>query len=152
MKRSRIVRVHIIATIIAAITISSFFSFSLIAELIGNDLYIKQVKTAILYCLPILVIAMPMLALSGKKLAGNSKNPMVADKMNRMKFIALNGVVLISLAMYLYYHAIYKTLDSTFVYVQIVELSIGALNLGLIGMNINAGLKLSGRRRKKSSY
>lgn len=150
MKRSKIVGVHITATIIATITISSFFSFSLIAELIGNALFIKQVKTGILYCLPILIIAMPMLALSGKKLARNSKNPIVADKMKRMKLIALNGVVLISLAIYLYYHAIYKIVDRTFLYVQIVELLIGALNLGLISMNISSGLKLSGRRRKNS--
>ncbi len=150
MKRSKIVAAHITATIIAVITIGSFFSFSLIAELIGDDLFIKQVKTGILYCLPILVIAMPMLALSGKKLAGNSKHPIVADKMKRMKLIALNGVILISLAIYLYYHANYKTVDRTFLYVQIAELVIGALNLGLIGLNINAGLKLSGRRRKNS--
>lgn len=151
MKRSKLVTAHIIATVIATLTISSFFSFSLIAEIIGEDLFIKQVKTGILYCLPILVIAMPMLAISGKKLAGKSKNPIVAKKMKRMKFIALNGMILISLAIYLYYHAIYKTIDSTFLYVQIVELLIGAVNLGLIVMNINSGLKLSGRRKKNST-
>ena len=148
MKRSKIIIAHVTATIIAFLTISSFFSFSLFAEIIGEHLFIKQVKTAIFYCLPILVIAMPMLAISGKKLAGNSKNPIVSKKMTRMKFIAFNGMILISLAIYLYYHAIYKTIDSTFFYVQIVELLIGTVNLGLIVMNINSGLKLSARGRK----
>ena len=150
MKRSKIVTAHITATIIAFLTISCFFGFSLFAEIIGEDLFIKEVKTRILYCLPILVTAMPMLAISGKKLAGNFKNPMIAKKMRRMKFIAFNGIILISVAIYLYYHAIYKTIDSTFLYVQIVELFIGAVNLGLMMMNINSGLKLSGRRKKNN--
>ncbi|WP_237608950.1 hypothetical protein [Aequorivita xiaoshiensis] len=151
MKRSKIVTVHIMATVIAGFTISCFFSFSLIAEILGEDLFIKQVKTGILYCLPILVITMPMLAISGKKLAESSKSLIVAKKMKRMKFIALNGVVLILLAIYLYYHAIYKTIDSAFLYVQIVELLIGAVNLRLIVLNINSGLKLSGRKWTNST-
>lgn len=148
MKRSRIVSVHIIASIIAVLTISSFFCFSLTAELIGDDAFIKQVKTGILYCLPVLIMVMPTLALSGKTLAGNSKNPLVIKKMTRMKIIALNGLILITLAIYLYYHAIYKFIDTTFYYIQMVELFLGALNLGLIVMNINTGLKLSVRRKK----
>lgn len=150
MKRSKIVTAHITATIIAFLTIGSFFSFSLFAEIIGEELFIKQVKIVILYCLPILVITMPMLAISGKKLAGNSKNPIVSKKMTRMKFIAFNGMVLITLAIYLYYHAIYKIIDSTFLYVQILELLIGTVNLGLILMNINSGLKLSGWKKNNS--
>ncbi|MCG2461477.1 hypothetical protein K8352_12010 [Flavobacteriaceae bacterium F89] len=150
MKRSKIVTAHITATIIAFLTISGFFSVSLIAEIIGDELFIKKVKTGIVYCLPILLIAMPLLAISGNRLGGNSKDPIVAKKMKRMKLIAINGVVLISLAIYLYYHAIYNTIDRTFLYVQIVELSIGAVNLGLIAQNINSGLQLSGRLRKNS--
>ncbi len=149
MKRSTVVRVHLAATIVATLTISTFFSFSLIAEFIGEDLFIRQVKTAILYCLPVLIIAMPALAVSGNKLAGNSKNPMIFNKMRRMKLIAFNGVVLISLAIYLYYRSTYEAVDSTFMYVQVVELLIGALNLALIGLNINEGLKLSGRLNKQ---
>lgn len=146
MKRSKIVAVHILATVIATLTISSFFSFSLIAEIKGENMFIKQVKTGILYCLPILVIAMPLLAISGKNLATNTNNPVVALKMKRMKFIAFNGLILISLAIYLYYHAVYKSIDRTFLYFQIVELLFGAINLGLIILNIISGLKLSGRR------
>lgn len=145
MKRRTILTVHIIATVIAALTIANFFTFSLIAEIKGSPNFIKQVKTAILYCLPILIIAMPILALSGKKLAGNSKNPLVVQKQKRMKFVAINGVLLISLAIYLYYHANFKVIDTTFLIAQITELFLGAINLGLIAMNIRAGMKLSGR-------
>lgn len=145
MKRSRIVTAHLTATIIATLTIGAFFSSSLTAELIGDDLFIRQVKTTILYCLPVLIIAMPMLAISGNRLAGKSENPLIVKKKRRMRFIALNGVALISLAIYLFYHATYRTIDRTFISVQVVELLFGAINLGLIGLNINAGLKLSGR-------
>jgi len=145
MRRSRIIKVHVTATIIASLTIGSFFCFSLIAEITGKDLFIQQVKAGILYCLPILLVAMPMLAISGKKLAGNSNSPVVATKTKRMKLIAFNGLILISLAIYLYYHATFKTIDKTFLYFQIGELLIGALNLGLIVLNIKSGLKLSGK-------
>ena len=53
MKRKTIVKTHIIATAIAVLTISCFFSLSLIVEITGNQEFIKQVKTGILYCLPI---------------------------------------------------------------------------------------------------
>lgn len=148
MERSTLIKIHIAASIIAVITIGSFFSFSLIAEIMGSDLFIKQVKTGILYGLPILIIAMPMLALSGKKLARNSKNLILAKKTKRMKLIAINGIILISLAVYLYYHATYRSIDIRFLIVQIAELSIGFINLLLITMNIRAGIKLSGRKRK----
>lgn len=148
MKRIKIVRIHIFATIIAMLTISSFFSFSLIAELMGDHLFIQRVKTVILYALPILIISMPMLAVSGKKLAGNSKNPLITKKMKRMKFIAFNGFILISLAIYLYYHTNYKVIDNTFLYFQIAELLFGAINLSLMGMNVKDGLKLSGRNKR----
>jgi len=149
MKRLKIIRVHIVATIIAVLTISSFFTISLIAEINGNHLFIKQVKTGILYCLPIMIIAMPILMLTGKKLAGSSKSPIIIKKMKRMKLITFNGMILISLAIYLYYQAVYIAIDSTFLYVQIAELCMGALNLTLISSNIKLGMKLSGRGRKK---
>lgn len=151
MKRTTMIRVHLVTTLVAGLTISSFFSFSLIAEISRDTLFIKQVKTGILYSLPLLVIAMPTLALSGKKLAGNSTNPLIVQKMNRMKIIALNGMLLVSLAIYLYYHTRYQAIDRTFLYVQLVELLLGATNLSLIFMNTKAGLQLSGRWRKSSN-
>lgn len=145
MKRKQLIRIHIAATVIATLTIANFFTFSLIAEIIGDADFIKQVKTVILYCLPILIIAMPMLALSGKRLAGKSRNPIVVQKQNRMKLVAVNGIFLISLAIYLYYHANFKNIDTTFFTVQGIELLLGAINLSLMGLNIRAGMRLAGK-------
>jgi hypothetical protein len=41
--------------------------------------------------------------------------------------------------------------DTTFYLLQGVELIAGAINIGLMGLNIRDGLRLSGRLRKKSS-
>ncbi|MEM0517210.1 MULTISPECIES: hypothetical protein [Aequorivita] len=148
MKHKQLIKIHIATTVIAALTIANFFTFSLIAEIIGDADFIKQVKTVILYCLPVLIIAMPLLALSGKRLAGKSINPLVLQKQKRMKFVAINGLLLISLAIYLYYHANFKTIDTTFFTVQGIELLLGAVNLSLIGLNIRAGLRLSYKKFK----
>jgi hypothetical protein len=122
MKRKTILKSHIIATSVGALTIGCFFSFSLIAEIMGNQEFIKQVKTGIVYCLPVLLFAMPILGITGKKLAGKFKSPIVATKMKRMKFVAFNGIIFISLAIYLYFRAVNNNIDSTFLYVQIIEL------------------------------
>lgn len=151
MKRKTIVKAHIISTSIAVVTIGCFFSFSLVAEIMGNQEFIKQIKIGVLYGLPVLLVAMPMLAMTGKKLAGNSKSTIVATKMKRMKFVAFNGVILISLAIYLYFRAVNNNIDSTFLGVQIIELLFGAINLTLLGLNIKAGMKLSGRIKRSTA-
>lgn len=143
-KGRRIFRlVHIIAAMIAFLTIVSFFGFSLLAEIMGNNEFIIKVKTTILYCLPILIIAMPAVAVSGNKLAGKSEHPLVLAKAKRMKFIAANGFILIGLAIYLYYHATNEPIDQTFLMVQVVELAFGFTNLMLMGLNIRDGFALS---------
>ena len=152
MKRKTVLTAHIIATFIAVLTIACFFSFSLIAEIKGNHEFIKQVKTGVLYCLPILLFAMPMLGITGKKLAGNSNSPIVATKIKRMKFVAFNGIILISLAVYLYYRANYNNIDSTFLGVQIIELLFGAINLILLGLNIKGGMQLSGKIKRNTAH
>ena len=48
MKRKTILTAHIIATSIAVLTIGCFFSFSIIAEIVGNEEFIKHVKKGIL--------------------------------------------------------------------------------------------------------
>ncbi len=75
MNRKVLLRLHLFATVIAVLTISCFFSFSLIAEILGETNFIRQVKSGILYGLPLLVMAMPVLGLTGTQLAGASQNP-----------------------------------------------------------------------------
>ena len=148
MKRNQILLIHIIATIVAMITISTFFIVSLRAEIIADEALIKATKTAILYGLPILLIVMPTLAISGKKLAGKSKSLLVLKKLKRMNWIMVNGILLISLAIYLYYRATYIAIDPIFLFAQITEFIFGIANLTLISLNVKSGLQLSGKMKK----
>lgn len=148
MKRKNLLIVHIVASVIAALTIGTFFTISLRAEIIADDPLIKSVKTGILYALPILLLVMPSLAITGKKLSGSSKHPIILEKQKRMNMIMINGMILISLVIFLYYRANYVAIDTTFFYFQIAELLFGLSNLTLIGLNIKSGLQLSGRLKK----
>ncbi|MGD1894226.1 MAG: hypothetical protein ACFB15_26975 [Cyclobacteriaceae bacterium] len=150
MKRPRLVKAHLIATAIAVLTISTFFTSSLIAEILGQEPIIRTVKIGILYALPLLAVAMITLAVTGNKLAGNSRHPEVLRKQHRMKFITANGMMLVTLAVFLYYQATYQTINTVFLGAQLVELALGFTNLVLIGLNIKAGLKLAARKPKKS--
>jgi hypothetical protein len=150
MKRKNLVRIHIIATIIAAITIASFFISSLAAEINGSETAIREVKEGILYSLPVLLIAMPALGATGNILAGKSQNPIVLAKKRRMRFVFVNGLTLISLACFLYYRSHYQTIDGVFLAAQIAEFVLGLTNLTLIGLNIKSGFQLSGRLKRNS--
>lgn len=88
---------------------------------------------------------MATLAISGNKLAGHFENPKIVVKQNRMKLVMLNGIMLICLAIFLFYRANFQTIDNVFLYVQIVELTLGFANLVLICLNIKSGLQLSGK-------
>jgi len=156
MKRKTLVKIHIIATAIAALTIATFFISSLAAEINGSETRIRDVKRAILYALPVMLIAMPALGITGNKLAGKSQNPIVVAKRKRMKFVFLNGMGLITLACFLYYRSHYQTIDNTFLVARVAELALGMTNLIFIALNIKSGFQLSGRLKKKkpirSSY
>ncbi len=101
MKRIVLIKIHIVATIIAVLTIGSFFTASLVAEIKGNIEGIKHVKEIILFSLPLMLIAMPALGITGNKLGGKSTNPLIAAKRLRMKFVFMNGIALITLACFL---------------------------------------------------
>lgn len=148
MKRKIIVKAHFIATIVIGLTIVTFFSLSLIAEIKGDIQFIKSVKTFILYALPVMIIAMPMLKITGDILAGRSSNATVLTKKRRMKLMNINGVCLVSLAVFLYYRSHYHTIDLPFLVAQIAEFVFGLGNLTLIALNARSGLRLSGKRKK----
>jgi len=145
MKRKTIVTIHLIATIVAVLTISTFFTISMIAEIKGDNNFIRSVKAFILYALPIMILSMPALKITGEKLAGKSKNPLIIAKRRRMKFVMANGMILISLAVFLYYRSHYQEIDSIFLIAQIAEFIFGLFNLSLIFMNAKAGMQLSGK-------
>jgi hypothetical protein len=145
MKRKTVVKTHLIATVVAILTITTFFSLSLIAEIRGEESFIKTVKAFILYGLPVLIFTMPTLKITGDKLAGKSTNPLVLEKVKRMKIVVINGVGLILLAVFLYYRSHYKTVDDIFLFAQTIEFGLGLANLSLIILNARSGLRLSGK-------
>lgn len=147
MKRKTIVKAHFIAAITATLTIVTFFTLSLIAEIRGNEDFIRGVKAFILYALPVMILAMPILKLTGDKLAGKSKSPLIALKAKRMKFVLVNGMMLISLAIFLYYRSHYQQIDDIFLIAQIAEFAFGLANLTLIALNAKDGFQLSGRTK-----
>lgn len=149
MKRISLVRIHVAATVVALLTIVAFFVSSVVVEVKGEILLIRAVKSGILYGLPLLLLAMPTVALTGKRLAGTSTHPAVLQKQKRMKIIVANGVILITLAVFLYYQAHYRAIDTAFLCVQSAEFAFGLCNMVLIGLNIKSGFALSGRLKKK---
>jgi len=62
-----------------------------------------------------------------------------------MKLVLMNGMILISLAIFLYYRSHYQHIDSIFLSAQIAEFAFGLFNLSLIFMNAKAGMQLSGK-------
>ncbi|HEX2533948.1 MAG TPA: hypothetical protein VHK69_09450 [Chitinophagaceae bacterium] len=149
MKRSTLVKIHVTATVVATLTIAFFFTSSLAAEINGSPLLIRKVKEVILFSLTLLLLAMPALGITGNKLAGNSQHPTVLAKRKRMRFVLGNGMILITLACFLYYRAHHHPLDHIFLGAQVAELILGLANLTLLGLNIRSGFQLSGRWKKR---
>ena len=148
MKRKSLVTIHIVATTIAAITIATFFFSSLVAEINGEEAFIRTVKERILIALPVLLVAMPALGITGNKLAGKSQNAVVLAKKRRMRLVFANGLTLVFLACFLYYRSHYLSLDSIFMVAQFAEFGFGLANLVLIVLNIRNGFQLSARFKR----
>jgi hypothetical protein len=146
--RKAIITLHASAGILAWLLMWSFFTSSLVAELTGKATLILQVKTYIFYALPLMILLMPMAGISGTKLGGPSRHSTVLAKKRRMKFIAGNGLILITLASLLYFRVQAGKIDVTFHVLQVAEFIFGAANIILMGWMIRDGLFLSGRLKK----
>ena len=143
-------RIHFFAGLLATLTIASFFSATLFSELMGTPGIIAMVKAFIV--MPGLFILIPAIAATGASgfvLSKSRQGRLIAAKKKRMPFIAANGVlILLPCAIFLNRWAAAGTFDTTFYLVQGLELLAGATNLGLMGLNIRDGLRMSGRLRK----
>ncbi|MCG8307422.1 MAG: hypothetical protein MI975_08525 [Cytophagales bacterium] len=149
MKRKSVIKIHLISTVTAGLTIFSFFTATIISEVVNDTQLILTVKEKILYALPILLISMPSVGISGVKLTGRYKSPLHVTKLKRMKIIAFNGILLILLAIYLYVNSRDGVFGRLFWAAQTLELMLGAANLFLIARNIRAGFILKGRYRER---
>jgi hypothetical protein len=147
-KRHILARIHAIAGVLAFVTILTFLSSSLAAELWGSAATTASVKQAIAWALLILVPALIATGASGFKMAGPSPKGVLANKLKRMRLIAGNGMlVLVPSALFLAWKAAQAEFDTAFIAVQIVELAAGSANLMLMGLNIRDGWRLTGRLR-----
>jgi hypothetical protein len=140
---------HLVAGILAPLCIATFFLSTIVVELFGSLAAVAQLKSLIVT--PGLWILIPTLAAtggSGMFLARSRRGRLVDVKKRRMLFIAANGLlVLVPCAVLLNRWASAGAFDTTFYFVQALELLAGATNLTLMGMNLRDGLRLTGRLR-----
>ncbi|MDO9118305.1 MAG: hypothetical protein Q7U39_10125 [Nitrospira sp.] len=139
--------IHLVAGLLAALTIATFFLSSVAVELFGAHEAVATVKALIV--MPGLFILIPAIAATGGSgfvIAKSRKGRLVDAKKRRMPFIAANGLlVLLPCAIVLDRLASAGAFDTTFYVVQGIELLAGAVNLTLMGMNIRDGIRMSGR-------
>ncbi|MCK5662454.1 MAG: hypothetical protein KAI17_03160 [Thiotrichaceae bacterium] len=139
-------KIHPAAAIIATLCIATFFTSTILVELIGSHESIAIVKSLIV--MPGLFILVPAIASAGGTgfaLAKNRKGRLVDSKMRRMPFIAANGLlILLPAALFLDQWAASGLFNTKFYIVQGLELTAGAVNLTLMSLNIRDGLKMTG--------
>lgn len=142
-------KIHLIAGLLATLTIATFFMGTLAVELFGTAESVALVKALIV--MPGLLILVPAIAItggSGMYLSKSRRGRLVESKKKRMPFIAANGLlVMIPCAIFLNRWAAAGTFDTAFYVVQALELLVGAVNLSLMGMNVRDGFTMSGRVR-----
>ena len=141
-------KIHLTAAVIATLCIATFFTSSILVELLGTHESVAMVKRLIV--MPGLFILIPAIAMTGGTgfaLSNNRKGRLVENKKKRMPFIAANGIlILLPAAIFLNQWAASGLFDTRFYIVQSLELMVGAINLSLMAMNIRDGLRMSGSR------
>jgi hypothetical protein len=141
--------IHAIAATTAMLSIVTFWTSTLISELLLDQAAVVAVKHAIaLYGLAILVSAMALTGASGFALSKTRKGRLVDQKKNRMRYIGITGLlVMIPSALYLYSKSAAGEFDTLFYVVQLIEICAGLAQLNLMSLNFRDGLKLAGKLR-----
>lgn len=139
--------IHPVAGGVALLMIMTFWLSTAASELFTGAATVTTVKTLIPWGFIILIPALMAVGGSGFQLGRRMRGPLVAVKKKRMPFIAANGIlILIPAALYLATKARAGEFDSGFYTVQAIELIAGAANIGLLGLNMRDGLRLSRQR------
>ena len=142
--------VHAIAATTAMLIIASFWISTLVSEIFLDSAAVAAVKHAIVYGLFLLVLFMAATGGSGIVLGKTRKGSLLDQKKKRMAIIGTNGLlVMIPAAIFLNGKAAAGEFDVLFYAVQIVELSVGVVQLTLMSMNFRDGLKLAGKLRPR---
>ena len=145
---SSLVRIHLAASLASVVVVTTFLATSAITELAGSNGPVRALRHAIVYGLPLLVVCLATAGLTGNRLSGHSRSPIVRRKRRRLQVAAAIGLaILVPCALILSHLANSATTGSTFRALELSELAFGALNLYLIGRNFADGLRLSSGRR-----
>lgn len=136
MNRNAWKKIHPIVACAAMGFIACFWLSSVLSEVLGTHDTVLMVKQSILYTFCLFIPCMILTGISGNKLAGKGKHPLIMAKRRRMPIIALNGVfILIPCAVFLFVKAREGEFDKWFYTVQIIELIAGAFNFSLMVRN-----------------
>lgn len=140
--------IHPIAGTIALLTIATFWIATVFSELFGSSATVATVKTSIAWGFLLLVPAVALTGGSGFIRSKGRRKGLIGIKLNRMRIVAANGlVVLVPAALFLAWKAGSGRLDAAFYAVQALELAAGATNIALLGLSMRDGLRLTGRLR-----
>ena len=143
---------HAITGTTAMLIIASFWISTLASEIFRASAAVAAVKHAIVYGLFLLVPFMAATGGSGFVLGKTRKGSLLAQKKKRMAIIGTNGLlVMIPAAIFLNGKAAAGEFDVLFYAVQVVELSVGVVQLILMSMNFRDGLKLAGKLRPRAN-
>lgn len=143
---------HKIAGGVALLTIATFWLSSVAVELWGDLQAIAFVKRAIVFALPLLILAMIATGGSGARLSKGRQSALVAAKQKRMAATAANGLfVLVPCAIILHLWASAGVFDRVFYTFQGIELLAGAANLSLLGLNMRDGLRMTAGKRRMTA-
>jgi hypothetical protein len=139
-------RIHAVAGGIGFLTIFIFWTSTVFTELFTSHTVVAATKAMILQGMLILLPAMVIAGASGMSLGNARLDACVVAKKKRMPLIAANGLlILLPSAFFLASKAAAGSFDSWFYLVQALELTAGAANLTMMGLNIRDGLTLTGR-------
>ena len=135
---------HVGAAVTAIVLVASFQLATVVVEIFGRLDDIQRVKTAIVWGLWLLIPSAMVAGITGRLLSGAATSPALQAKVGRMKWIALNGLlVLLPCAMYLQDKAASGALDGLYWSVQALELVMGLVNLSLLLANGRQGRRLA---------
>jgi hypothetical protein len=144
MTRPILVRVHLAAAVGALVIISAFLVSGAATELFGSPGDVRVLRHVILLGLPLLIGCLAATALTGRRLAGRSRAPVVRRKQRRMQVVAAAGLmVLVPCAVALNYLPGSAAAGA----LEITEIVVGGLNLALLALNFRDGRGLTRRRR-----
>lgn len=148
MPKPFLVCVHVTAAVAAIAVITTFLVSSGVTELLGGAGDIRTLRHAIVLGLPLLIACLATAGLTGGRLAGGSRSPVLARKQRRLQAAAAVGLlVLVPCALILNHLAAAPTPGSAFAVLEITEFLFGTLNFSLLALNFRDGRRIALRHR-----